>query len=137
MVKLRKALDAAGFKHVGITMEGTWQPLADQVLTNATFNASVAAVSEHYPCTQATAIRNDTQAVAMKAHKKFWAGEETPTPNANWTAAGCWGRKLNQHWVNLNATSTVSWAVGWSQYPGASLEFNGNGLLNASEPWSG
>jgi len=130
-------LDTAGFDHVGITLEATWQPLSLKVLTNATFNASVAAVSEHYPCTQKTAIREDTQAAALKAHKKFWAGEDTPTNGTDWAAAGCWGRKLNQHWVYLNATSTVSWAVAWSQYTGASLEFSGNGLLNASEPWSG
>jgi hypothetical protein len=78
-----------------------------QVLTNATFNASIVAATKHYPC-------NTTTASAVEAHLKFWAGEDTPTWYGNWTAASCWGRKLSQHWVNINATSTVAWAVLWS-----------------------
>jgi hypothetical protein len=101
------------------TPKASWQRLIDNVLTNTTFNASVLAASKHYPC-------NDTSASALQAHKKFWAGEDTPTSDGNWTAASCWGRKLNQHWVKMRATSTVSWAVAWAAYPAASLNFNGN-----------
>lgn len=130
VIGLRKALDANGFKNVGITVETTWQPLINQVLTNPEFNASVLAATKHYPC-------NTTSNASLAAHKKFWAGEDTPTHFSNWTAASCWGRKLNQHWIKMSATSAISWAVVWSASPGISLEFFGNAFLNAAEPWSG
>jgi galactosylceramidase len=129
VVQLRKALDAGGFPDVGITVEASWQPLINNVLTNAAFNASVAAASKHYPC-------NSTCSAALAAGKKFWAGEDVPTGYANWTAASCWGRKLNQHYVKISATSTVSWALLWAAYPGESLTFAGYGFVTANEPWS-
>jgi len=68
---------------------------------------------------------------------RFWAGEDTPTAFGNWTGASCWGRKLNQHYLKMNATSTVAWAVVWSTYPGTAGQFMANAFVNASEPWSG
>jgi hypothetical protein len=73
--QLRAALDTRGFGGVGITVEATWQNLIDNVLTDPQFNASVAAATKHYPC-------NETSEPALQAHKKFWAGEDTPTPCA-------------------------------------------------------
>lgn len=130
VVNLRKALDNNGFKDVGITVEATWQRLIDQVLVNETFNASVVAGTKHYPC-------NSTVEPALEAHKKVWAGEDTPTGYGNWTGAGCWGRKLNQHWVRMNATSAVSWALLWSLPNSVAGKFDAKGFLNASESWSG
>jgi len=136
IVKLRKALNTAGFERVGITVEETWQELIDKVKTNATLNASIVAGSSHYPC-NSTTRSNETIAVG----KKFWAGEDTPDdsqgPGGNWSGAGCWGRKLNQHFIKMNSTSSVAWAVLWSTYPGLSSNFLGNGFINATEPWSG
>lgn len=68
---------------------------------------------------------------------KVWAGEETPTNTGNWTGASCWGRKLNQHYILMNATSVIAWAVLWAAPASASMKFEGNAFLNASEPWSG
>ena len=51
VVQLRAALDDAGFAGVGITMEATWQPLINQVLTNP-LNASIVAAGKHYPCNE-------------------------------------------------------------------------------------
>eukprot|EP01079_Euglenida_sp_SAG-EU17-18_P002431 gene2431-3209_t len=130
VVELRRERDKAGFGGVGITSENSWQPRANKVLSNATFNSSIAAVTKHYPC-------NDTNTAALQAHKKFWAGEDTPTNQTDWAAASCWGRKLSQHWVKINATSVVSWSLTWSVPPSASLEFYGNAILTATEPWSG
>jgi galactosylceramidase len=131
-IKLRAALETAGFGHVGITVEATWQPLINSVLTNRAFNASVAAASKHYPC-------NSTSAAALRAGKKFWAGEDTQGYESlgNWSAAGCWGRKLNQHFVKMSSTSSVSWAVLWAAHTGVSGSFNGNAPVRCQQPWSG
>lgn len=64
VISLRKALDAEGFKDVGITMEATWQELINNVLTNPAFNASVYAATKHYPC-------NDTSAPAIQVSAVF------------------------------------------------------------------
>ena len=104
------------------------------VLTDPQLNRSVAAATKHYPC-------NETCAPALQAHKKFWAGEDTPTPFGNWSGASCWGRKLSQHFVKMQATSVVSWALLWATYPGVSgapgHNFFGSGFMSAAQPWSG
>jgi galactosylceramidase len=137
--KLRQAMDQNGFQNVGITVEATWQKLIDRALDDADFNRSIVAATMHYPC-------NKTCHSALQANKKMWAGEDTPTPFQNWTAASCWGRKLNQHFLKLNMTSAVSWAIVWSTWEGISIptipnetkhQFRGNALLTAEQPWSG
>ena len=53
VLKLRHALDDAGFGKVGITVEAEpWDPLVRSALTNATFKGAIAAGSAHYPCNQ-------------------------------------------------------------------------------------
>jgi galactosylceramidase len=115
VIQLREALDASDFSHVGITIEADWEPFIKHILTNTTLNTSVAAASAHYPCNATV-----NSAIARQAHKKFWAGEDTPDdsagPGGNWSGAGCWGRKLNQHWIKMNSTSSVSWSLLWYWY---------------------
>lgn len=151
-VELRHALDKSGFGHVGITVEATWEPLVRKALTNKTFNASIVAGSAHYPCNQTT-----NSEATVSAGLKWWAGEDNTgglgqdyndlQRTGNWTGASCWGRKLNQHFIKMQATSTVAWSLVWSAAPGVSSNgilgtakthgFLGNGFLNATEPWSG
>ena len=65
----------------------------------------------------------------------FWVNEDFSTLGGDWSAGGCWGRSLNQNYVKLNATSTISWATLWSVVD--SWRYFGNGLMFAFEPWSG
>jgi hypothetical protein len=34
----------------------------------------------------------------------------------DWEGAACWGRLLNQNFVRMNQTSTISWSLIWSVY---------------------
>ena len=151
-VKLRRALDQAGFGRVGITVEATWEELIRKALTNSTFNDSIVAGSAHYPCNATT-----NSEATVNASKKWWAGEDNTGAlgtdyhdldrAGNWTGASCWGRKLSQHFIKMRATSTIAWSLVWSAAPGVSEDgvlgaakshgFLGNGFLNATEPWSG
>lgn len=54
----------------------------------------------------------------------------------DWAGAACWGRLLNQNFIRMNQTSTISWSAIWSVYnPG--FPYFGNGLMYAMTPWSG
>ena len=143
VLDLRRTMDRHGFSNVGITVEATWQRLIENVRTNAAFRSSIRAATKHYSC-------NRTSSAALESGIKYWSGEDSPTPYQNWTAASCWGRKLNQNYLNLRATSVISWAVVWSALEGLSgpphpnkeeeansHEFYGNAFVTASEPWSG
>ena len=152
VVKLKKELEAQGFGHVGITVEATWEELIRKAVTDTDFNASIVAGSAHYPCNA-----TENSEVTLQEHKKWWAGEDNTgglgpdyhdlDRTGNWTGASCWGRKLNQHFIKMGATSTVAWSLIWSAAPGVSSNgilgtakthgFLGNGFLNATEPWSG
>ena len=49
-----------------------------------------------------------------------WRGVFAPSrflfvsATVNWGGAGCWGRTLNQNFVRMNMTSTISWSLLWS-----------------------
>ena len=152
VIQLRHELTKAGFAHVGITVEATWEELIRKTLTNTTFKDSIVAGSAHYPC-NATENSED----ALSAGLKWWAGEDNTgglgteygelQRAGNWSGASCWGRKLNQHFIKMGATSTVAWSLIWSAAPGVSSDgvlglskshgFLGNGFINATEPHSG
>ena len=66
---------------------------------------------------------------------KYWSSEDYSTVG-DWAGAGCWGRLLNQNFVRMNMTSTISWSLIWSVY-GAGFPYYGNGLMYAMTPWSG
>ena len=49
----------------------------------------------------------------MSLGKKYWSSEDYSTVG-NWDGAACWGRLLNQNFVRMNMTSTISWSLIWS-----------------------
>ncbi len=61
----------------------------------------------------------------------WWAAEDGGSPN-DWIGSGCWGRNLNQNFLNYNMVSGITWSAIWSVYP--NLPNYGHGLMNAVEP---
>ena len=131
VVSLRNALDSAGFGNTKIIVPDgeDCETVVAAAKSNATFAAAVYALGEHYPCKDNCSALSDPD-----VDIKFWSSEDQSTL-ADWAGAGCWGRSLNQNYVLLNATSTISWSTIWSVYPKDS--YFGNGLMYAFEPWSG
>lgn len=129
VVSLRDALDAAGLTSTRIVVPdgGGCSEVTAAAKANSTFADAVYALGEHYPC------RRDCPATA-EVGMKFWASEDYSTVG-DWKGAGCWGRSLNQNFVILNSTSTISWSTIWSVYP--QDIYYGNGLMYAMSPWSG
>ena len=121
VVSLRNALDAAGLAATKIIVPdgGDCGGVTAAAAANASFASAVYALGEHYPC------RNACPRTA-EVGLKFWASEDFSTV-ADWAGAGCWGRSLNQNWVILNSTATISWSTIWAVYPEDS--YYGNGLM--------
>lgn len=130
IINLRASLDRAGLTSTQIVAsdEGGW-PGASQVLANASVAAAVAMLGSHYPGASSSAQ-------ALETGKPLLASEDnsrSALPGAN--GGACWGRALVENAVHGNLSGSISWSLINSWYNG--IEFYGDGLMSAVEPWSG
>lgn len=136
VLKLRQSLDSIGATSTQIVgSDGAGQARNADHLKALASNRSLAQATHiqggHYVC-----ARDPPPALwEIEPAQTFWVNEDFSTLGGDWTAGGCWGRSLNQNFVKLNATSTVSWSTIWAVTD--SWRYFGNGLMYAYEPWSG
>lgn len=132
VVRLRAALDAAGFGTTGIVVGDDGGSNADDFVAlgraNATFAAAVHAIGLHYPCVA-------TGAAAVEALGwRYWASEDWWSA-FDWAGAGCYARTVARNWVAARMTATVAWSLLWATY--SDLPDQNAGLMQAQAPWSG
>jgi galactosylceramidase len=130
ILNLRRALDAAGLAatHIVASDEQGW-PGASQVLRNASVAAAVGLLGSHYPGASSSAQ-------ALATGLPLLASEDNSRsclPGAN--GGACWARALNENQARGNLTGSISWSLANSWYEG--IEFFGDGLLSAVQPWGG
>jgi len=128
---LRSTLDAGGFSNTLISLmdnDYSLNNLVEQAVQDSDFNASFISVGRHYACDYAGPT------VESVLHKPYWSTEDLSMPNS-WLGTSCWAQLLNRNYILMNMTSTIAWSLIWS-VP-ISLPFQGDGLMNAQEPWSG
>jgi galactosylceramidase len=130
ILSLRSALDAAGLAgtHLVASDEGGW-PGAAQVLGNASVAAAVGLLGSHYP-------GSSSSSQALATGLPLLASEDnsrSSLPGAN--GGACWARVLNENQAHGNLTGSISWSLINSWYEG--IEFYGDGLASAVQPWSG
>ena len=133
-VQFRAAMDAAGFKDTQIIIpDGGDNGGIEKVMdSDPAFKSAVAGIGLHYPCNRPAANHDEIQ---VQMGKKYWSSEDYSTVG-NWDGAACWGRLLNQNYVRMNQTATISWSLIWSVYA-EGFSYFGNGLMYAMTPWSG
>jgi hypothetical protein len=129
VLALKQSLIKAGFDTRVIIMDGGWDTNSyEMALANSSFAAAVYAAGLHYPCDKP---HPETANVGWA----LWASEDYSRDPAWSDGATYWGKALNQNYVLMNATATISWSLIWSAY--TNLVCDGAGLMRAHTPWSG
>jgi len=147
--QLRAAMDKDGFKSTQLVLGDGGMPkpvITPPNTEDKAFMAAYGAIGIHYPC-EASHLGGVASSTVLAAGKKLWASEDWWS-EAEWGGAGCWAKLLNENFVRMNMTSTISWSTIWSVYPGVdTFEGSGDhlsgdgywgpGLMYAWQPWSG
>lgn len=131
-VRLRAALDAAGFQSVRIAASDQGDGWAAPT-TNATQLAVLDAIGAHYPGVHGGPPPRAEFDLLSALSIPMWASEDgadTPFISSTWT------RTVNQNFVVLNISSTIAWNL-LTAYD-ADLPYTGRGIMGvANTPWCG
>lgn len=129
------AIQSNGLSTKIVGADSGWD-VADAMVSDSTFNASIDIVGVHYPCTggdggSATSCPNTTN--AKNLGKPLWASENgSQDENSGATAMA---RAINRGYIDGLMTAYINWPLIAAIYP--NLPYNTVGLMVANQPWSG
>ncbi len=132
---LHSTLAADGFttKVVAADDSGSWA-VADSMQSTPAFKAAVDIVGVHYPCGYlSTETTCPSTANAIATGKQLWASENGSQDYNSGAAA--MARGDNRDYIDGKMTATINWPILAAISP--NLPFATDGLILASQPWSG
>ncbi len=132
---LHNAIRSNGLSTKVVGADSGWD-VADAMLSNAAFNASIDIVGVHYPCTGGdggSATSCPTTTNAKNLGKPLWASENGSQDENS--GAIPMARAINRGYIDGAMTSYINWPLIAAIY--LNLPYNTVGLMAANQPWSG
>jgi len=132
---LHSAIQSNGLATKVVGADSGWD-VADAMLSDSTFNASIDIVGSHYPCTggdggSATSCTNTANAKSLG--KPLWASENGSQDENS--GAIPMARAINRGYIDGKMTAYINWPLIAAIY--TNLPYNTVGLMVANQPWSG
>ncbi|AOR30516.1 galactosylceramidase [Streptomyces fodineus] len=118
--------------------DNNWQN-ADDIASNSELSKAVDILGTHYPCgyrsdqKDCSSTHNGSNGAAQASGKQLWASENG-SDDADYGAVAM-ARGINRGYLDGKMTAYINWPIVASISP--NLDFNGVGLIQANQPWSG
>jgi hypothetical protein len=132
---LKSALQSNGLSTRVVGADSDWS-VADAMVSDSTFNASIDIVGVHYPCTGGdggSAMSCPNTSNALSLGKPLWASENG---SQDYNAGAIpMARAINRGYIDGKMTAYINWPLIASIYD--NLPYNTVGLMVANQPWSG
>lgn len=110
-----------------------WE-IADDIASDSDLSSAVDIIGSHYNCGYRTDQKNcSSSAHARASGKQLWSSE-SGSDDAD-AGAVAMARGINRGYLDAKMTAYINWPLVASISP--NLEFNGVGLVQANQPWSG
>ncbi|MER6209990.1 ricin-type beta-trefoil lectin domain protein [Streptomyces sp. NPDC001642] len=135
-VRLRSALDSAGYGSVQIVADDSGWSVADDMAADASFNNAVSVIGAHYPCAGGDGGSADTcssTTTAKNNGRPLWASENGSLDMD--AGAPALIRSIVRGYVDARMTAYLNWPLVAAIYP--NLPYGTVGLATANSPWSG
>ncbi|MFK0110317.1 ricin-type beta-trefoil lectin domain protein [Streptomyces sp. NPDC091217] len=135
-IKLRSALDGAGYSGVRIVGDDSGWGVADDMANNSAFDDAVSVIGAHYPCAGGDGGSADTcssTTTAKNNGKPLWASENGSLDMD--AGAPALIRSIVRGYVDARMTAYLNWPLVAAIYP--NLPYGTVGLATANSPWSG
>ncbi|KAA2250966.1 galactosylceramidase [Solihabitans fulvus] len=131
---LHAAVANAGYPTRIVGADSGWD-VADAMMSDPAFNASVDIVGTHYPCQGdgGPADVCSTTANSLATGKPLWASENGSQDDNSGSFALI--RSITRGYVDAKMTAYLNWPLLAAIYP--NLGYNTTGLAVANQPWSG
>ncbi|MGW2277777.1 RICIN domain-containing protein [Streptomyces sp. NPDC001770] len=135
-VRLRAALNSAGYSGVQLVADDSGWGVADDMANNQAFNDAVSIIGAHYSCNGGDGgdARTCSSSTAAKNNGKPLWDSENGSQDMN-TGAPALIRAITRGYTDAKMTSYFNWPLIASIYP--NLPYNTVGLATANSPWSG
>jgi galactosylceramidase len=140
--RLRRTLDAAGLRSVGIVAADQCGPrpweIARSMLRDPALMDAIRVIGAHYPGmmrrTEVPDGEYNSIPEARQTGKPLWSSEDGPW-RGDWEGAARLARIYNRNYIRGRMTKTVIWSLVTSYYD--TLPIPGSGPMRANAPWSG